>query len=140
MPWLTVVNVVGVLLIAGLIWFLLSKRNSDGLRVIERKHSGEARLVNRADYVEGMQHLPVVLCLTDSELFYENNDMEAHLDLSRIEEVEYTHELATGKDVPQSTVLRLRSHGHTFEFIIDKSAAEKWVTAFPTHRMDEQAV
>ena len=139
MSMLPVLDVLGVVLVAGLVWYLVARHTADQLKTIEQQRRAESKLVGRADFVEGMQHFPVVLSLTDRDLKYENHDLQAQLDLERIEEVEYVHELATGKDVPNGTVLRLRSHGHTFEFIVDKTAADQWVVALPAHRMGGEA-
>ena len=45
--------------------------------------------------------------VTKSTLFYENNDMEASVDLQWVSEVEYDDGLATGAPVKGGKVLRL---------------------------------
>lgn len=131
-------TVVGLLAVAVLVWFYLRQHNSDQLVAIENRRKPEARIVERADYVEGMQHIPVVLSLTNSAIFYENVDLQAQLDLAKIDEVEYDDELATGTAVAaHGRVLRLRSHGHTIEFVVPRESADKWLTNLPGHRMGE---
>jgi hypothetical protein len=34
-------------------------------------------------------------------------------------------------------VLRLRSHGRAFEFVLDNAAAQSWCQRLPPHRMNE---
>ena len=58
--------------------------------------------------------------------------LQASIDLSVIEEVEYDDELATGRSVPDGhRALRLRSHGAAFEFIMPAAEALKWQAALP---------
>ena len=138
MSWIGVATVVGLASVAVLVWFYLRQHTSDQLVAIENRRKPDSRIVERADYVEGMQHIPVVLSLTNSTIFYENVDLQAQLDLARIDEVEYADELATGAAVAaHGRVIRLRSHGHTIEFVVPKGSADKWLTALPGHRMGE---
>lgn len=140
MSWLQIVElitVVGALALGVLIWLFVRQRKLDQLQELIEKHRPTAKVVGRAEFVEGIQRFPVVLALTDSSIHYENPDLQAYLELNRIEEVEYDNELSHGKEVEDGRVLRLRSHGHTFEFILDKSSAEKWTAMLPPHRMDE---
>jgi hypothetical protein len=96
------------------------------------KRQPNSKLVSRADYVEGMESIPVGLSLAADSLYYENPDLEASFELNRIDEVEYSDELATGKMVDDDCmVLRLRSHGTAFEFVLDKPEAKKWMAALP---------
>lgn len=120
-------TVVGVLVLAGLIIVYLKLRRKDMIGTFLEKRRGSSKLVTRADYVEGAELIPVAMALTNDSLYYENPDLEASFELSRIDEVEYSDDLVTGKNHRTDTrVLRLRSHGATFEFLMDKADAQKW--------------
>ena len=67
---------------------------------------------------------------------YENPDIEASLDLNQLEEVEYDDETATGHHVT-GKALRLRSHGHCFEFLLDDATAREWAKLLPPHQFSE---
>lgn len=128
-------TVIGVVVLAVLIWFFLRTRSQDLLAEMMEKRRGSSRVVSRADYVEGMQVIPVAISLSDSNLFYENSDMQASFELARIEEVEYDDELATGRSVSEgSRALRLRSHGTAFEFVMPAAEIAKWQAALPARR------
>src|SRR5687768_12551805 len=104
MSWLQiveVVTVVGVVALVVLIWLFKRNRISDQLQAIIAKRRASSKIVVEADFVEGMQHIPVALALTDTTFHYENPDLQAEIELSRIDEVEYDTELATGKEVPE---------------------------------------
>jgi hypothetical protein len=131
-PSIEILTVLGVVVLAGLVWFFIRTLSHDRLDAIIKKRMATAKLVTPADYVEGGTHIPVALALDEKCLYYENVDLQASLDLDRIEEVEYDDELATGGDV-HGRVLRLRSHGHTFEFILDNPTAARWSAVLPQH-------
>ncbi|HEX7191815.1 MAG TPA: hypothetical protein VF381_09620 [Thermoanaerobaculia bacterium] len=138
MPFLTTITVVGLVVLAGLVWLFMRTRQQDLIADIMAKRKGSSKLVARAEYVEGMQKYPVALSLTDTAIYYQNPDLDASFDLKDIEEVEYDDELATGRSVPAGCrALRLRSHGHTFEFILQPADCTQWMAALPTHRANE---
>ena len=139
MPWLTTVTVVGVILFAVLVVIFLKVRQKDLVSAFMEKRRAGSKLVSRADYVEGVEKIPVALSLTDKALFYENPDLEASFDLDRIDEVEYSQDLSTGRSHDlQHEVLRLRSHGATFEFLLEKADCAKWMAALPARQMGGQ--
>ncbi len=128
-------TVIGVVVLAVLIWFFLRTRSQDLLAEMMEKRRGSCRVVSRADYVEGMQKLPVAISLSDTNLYYENPELQASFELPRLEEVEYDDELATGRSIPPgSRALRLRSHGTTFEFVMEAAEIAKWQAALPARR------
>lgn len=128
-------TVIGVVVLAVLIWFFLRTRSQDLLAEMMEKRRGSSRVIARADYVEGMQVIPVAISLTDTDLYYENSDMQASFELARIDEVEYDDELATGRAVPAgSRAMRLRSHGTAFEFVMPSAEIAKWQAALPARR------
>jgi|SRR5438874_2305142 len=138
MPFLTPITVVGLVVLAGLVWLFLRTRQQDLIADIVAKRKGSSKVVARAEYVEGLESIPVALSLTDTAIYYQNPDIDASFELKDIEEIEYDDELATGRGVPHDCrALRLRSHGHTFEFILKQADCEKWMAALPRHRADE---
>lgn len=138
MPFLTTITVVGLVVLAGLVWLFMRTRQQDLIADIMAKRKGSSKLVARAEYNEGMQKFPVALSLTDTAIYYQNPDLDASFELKDVEEVEYDDELATGRSVPQGCrALRLRSHGHTFEFILQPADCQQWMAALPPHRADE---
>ena len=136
MPGLGLITVVGIIVLAGLIALFIKFRNQDHLDALIAKRRASAKLCCRAEYLEGMEKIPVAMALTDDTLFYENDDLQAFLELARIEEIEYDDETATGHSV-SGKALRLRSHGQKFEFLLDLANASKWESLLPPHRMDE---
>ncbi len=134
------ITVVGLVVLAGLIVLFLRTRASDLLEEIMTKRRPTSKLVSRAEYIEGLERMPVALALTEDKFYYENPDLNAMFDLDRIDEVEYDDELATGRPVEHGCrALRLRSHGTTFEFILAPQDCAKWMAALPQHRANEEA-
>lgn len=117
----------GVVVLAVLIVVFLKVRRKDLIAALLEKRRGSSRLVTRADYVEGAELIPVAVALTNDSLYYENPDLQASFELARIDEIEYADDLMTGKNHRNDArVLRLRSHGQTFEFLMDKADVTKW--------------
>lgn len=135
---LATMTLVGLAVLAVLVVVFLKLRRTDHLTALMDKRRNASKLVTRAEYVEGREQIPVALSLTPDTIYYENPDMEASFDLNRIDEVEYTDDLATGRDVHGCRVLRLRSHGATFEFLLDKKDCDKWMAALPPHLYGDQ--
>jgi hypothetical protein len=131
--------VVGLIAIAALTAWYLKLRQKDVLESYLAKRRGSAKLVSRAEYVEGPEMIPVALALTDTSFFYENADLQASFDLDRIDEIEYDDDLSTGRTLHGACrVLRLRSHGTTFEFVLDNSECPKWTAALPPRSYGKQ--
>lgn len=136
MESLTVITIVGVAVLGGLVLLFRRVRSKDLIDgCIQRRQQG-ARACSRAELVEGRERIPVALAITEDTLYYENPDMQASLELRNIDEVEYDDETATGHAVIGKT-LRLRSHGHMFEFVLDAKAARQWEEMLPAHRIDQ---
>lgn len=134
----TVATVVGLVVLAGLVAVYLKLRARDQIAAILQKRQPTSKLVSRADYMEGAESIPVALSLTGDTFYYENSDLEASFELARLDEVEYDDELVTGKSIPETCrALRLRSHGATFEFVLEKAEATKWSAALPPRRLGE---
>ncbi|HYS53720.1 MAG TPA: hypothetical protein VER58_08160 [Thermoanaerobaculia bacterium] len=131
---LPVVTFAGLAVLAALVWILMRMHSKDLIEQKMARRRTSARLVSRADFVEGLERIPVALALTNDSIVYENPDIDASLDLKQIEEVEYDNETSTGQ-VLDGNALRLRSHGHTFEFVLDPDSTGKWRAALPPRRM-----
>jgi len=129
-------TVVGIVVAAALVVLLLRFRVQDKLQAIETKRRGEATVVTRAHFVEGLERMPVVISLVGGTFCYDNADLEACLELPHVEEIEYDDETATGHSVTPGKALRLRSHGHAFEFVLDHASAAKWESVLPGRRYD----
>jgi hypothetical protein len=142
MPGLATMTIVGVIVLAVLFIVFMRVRQQDLLGEIMQKRKGSSKLVSRADYVEGVEKIPVVLALTGDTFYYENMDLQASFELERIDEIDYDDDLATGRSHhADARVLRLRSHGAAFEFLVDKSEIEKWKAQLPPRRLEgSQAV
>jgi hypothetical protein len=138
MPWVGTVTVVGLVVLAGLIWLFIRTRNRDLLEAIMNKRRPSSKLVSRAEYVEGLERMPVALALTDDTFYYENSDLQALFELRTIDEIEYDDELATGRSLQHGCkALRLRSHGTTFEFVLEPAECARWQQALPPRRAND---
>ena len=136
MPGLGTVTVVGLVVLAALIWVFMRMRMKDQLDELMAKRRGSCRIVSRAHFLEGIEKIPVALALDNETVYYENADLQATLDLGHIVEVEYDDETATGHSVVGKP-LRLRSHGHAFEFMLDQATARQWEQLLPARRVDQ---
>ena len=131
------IEVVLAIAVVGLVIFFLRNRRKDQLSGMMQKRRATSKLVTSADYVEGLERMPVAVALTPDTFYYENPDLEASFDLNRLDEIEYDDELATGRSVLHQgeRVLRLRSHGTTFEFILRAADVSQWQAALPGRRL-----
>lgn len=138
MSSLGIVTLVGVVVLAALLWFFLRTRSHDLLTAIMDKRRAGSKLVSAAEYVEGMERIPVALALTADTFYYENPDLQASFELARVDEIEYDTELAVGRSVDEGNrALRLRSHGATFEFILPSEESKKWEATLPARRIGQ---
>ncbi len=135
MPWLTTVTIVGVVVLAALVWLFIRTRSKDLIEEMMTKRRATAKAVARAEFLEGPNRIPVALSLMDDRIVYENPDIDAYLETKNIEEIEYDDETSTGHSV-HGRVLRLRSHGHTFEFELDGPMAHHFETVLPAKHSD----
>ena len=133
---LTAVTVIGLVVLAALIWLFLKTRSKDLIEEMMVKRRASSRLVSRAEFLEGMEKINVALSLATDRICYENPDIDAYLELRHIEEIEYDDETATGHPI-EGRVLRLRSHGHTFEFLLEIPTARQWESMLPPRRADQ---
>jgi hypothetical protein len=139
MTMLEIVTLAGVALFVVLVVVFLKVRQKDLVSAFMEKRRASSKIVSRAEYVEGVEKIPVALSLTADALYYENPDLEASFDLDRIDEVEYSQDLSTGRSHDTNhEVLRLRSHGATFEFLLEKADCDKWMAILPARRLGGQ--
>src|ERR1051325_7839528 len=136
MAWLPTATVVGAVVLVALLVIFLRVRAQDQLEAIINQKKSSSRLVTRAQFVEGLERIPVALSLASDAVNYENPDLQASLSLDVIDEIEYDDETATGHTVVGKT-LRLRSHGHTFEFILDSATARQWSELLAPRTFDQ---
>ncbi len=133
-------SLVGLAAVAVLLFYFLRRHRQDQITGMLEKRRRTSKLVSRAEYVEGLESMPVAVALTADSFYYENPDLEASFDLNRIDEIEYGDELATGRVVEaHSHVLRLRSHGTVFEFILNNDDSARWKAAMPPRRLGPTA-
>ncbi len=128
--------VVALVVVVALAWWYRRQRTDDALNGIMSRHRDTAKICSRAELVDGRNHIPVALTLEQSQIYYENSDMDAALDIDHIDEVEYASDLVTG-GIASGAVLRLRAHGRAIEFVMDMTAAEKWSRLLPPHRLND---
>jgi hypothetical protein len=131
MSWILIAAVVIVFV---LIWNLRRRFASDRLEHFLERRRASSRLVSLGEFVDGSRHLSVALAVTDSTFYFENSDMQASVDLERVEEIDYATELATGGTISGGRVLRLRSHSQTFEFVLSEDVASRWNVILPARR------
>lgn len=137
MIWLSIAAVAAIGFLA---WNLSRRLGSDHLAAFSDRRRASARLVSRGEFVDGSRRLPVALALTDSALIYENTELKASLGLEWVREIEYDTMLATGLDVRDGRVLRLRSDSQTFEFVLPVDVADRWGSLLPTRSGSEGSV
>lgn len=126
-----------VLVVLFLIVNLTKRLAADRLQTFLDRRRDSCRLVSRGELVDGNRHISVALALSDGEFYYENSDMQASLERTRIQEVEYEDELATGVPI-HGKVLRLRCISQTFEFVLPSDSVRQWQAVMPPHRMSEE--
>jgi hypothetical protein len=131
------IAVVGLIVVIALGLILVRKLREDKIESLLKKRRNVARVSQIALYVEGPSQVPVALTLTKSMLFYENEDLQASLELARINEVEYDDDVSTAQSSAHGRVLRLRSHGQVFEFILRKEKAAEFEEHLPAHHIDQ---
>jgi len=124
--------------LVALVWWYRRERANDVFKGIMSRHR-DARICSKAELVDGRNHIPVALTLEQSQIYYQNADLDATVDIDHIEEVEYASDLLTG-GISSGAVLRLRAHGRAMEFVLDFSSAEKWAQLLPPHRMGEAGI
>ena len=129
------ITVILVVVLAALVVFFIRTRRQDQISAMLEKRRGQSKIACKAEYANGIERMPVALTLSEKAIFYENPDLEASLDIDRIDEIEYDDELTTGRNLEAgSRVIRMRSHGTPFEFIVSAADAARWQQALPARQ------
>ena len=133
------ISALAVAVTAVLCWALYRRVGDSRIDALVDKRRPTSRMASSGEFVDGNRHLKVAIALTNTDLFYENADMEASLDLRWVREIEYDSCLATGHAVRAGKVLRIRSVSQLFEFVLPKDVFARWHTALPPRRWVELA-
>lgn len=133
MVWLSVAAM-GVA--AFLCWTLYRRVRASRIEALTDRRRPTSRMVGRGEFVDGSRHLTVALALTNTDLFYENGDMQASLDLRWVREIEYDTRLATGHATAGGKVLRIRCFSQVFEFIVPNADLVRWHMMLPPRGRD----
>lgn len=128
------ISVVALALIVALGAYLYRRLGASRIDAIANKRRATSRAVTSGEFVDGNRHLKVALALTSTDLFYENADMKAYVDLRWVQEVEYDTCLATGKEVEGGKVLRIRCYSQVFEFVLPNAVVPSWHLLLPQRR------
>ena len=131
---LFLVSVVALGVIAVLGWNLYRRLGADRIDAIADKRRATSRTVSSGEFVDGNRHVKVALALTSTDLFYENAEMKAYLDLRWVQEVEYDTCLATGQEAADGKVLRIRCYSQVFEFVLPSKVVPTWYLMLPPRR------
>lgn len=127
-------TVAAVGVVAFLSWNLYQRFGVDRIDALTAKRRSTSRIVSSGEFVDGNRHMKVALALTNTDLFYENGDMEASLDLRWVSEIEYDTRLATGHTIPDGKVLRIRCFSQVFEFVLPNDVVVRWHMMLPPRR------
>jgi len=118
-------------------WNLYQRFAASRIAVLLEKRRPTSRMVSEGEFVDGNRHLQVALALTTTDLFYENADMQASLDLRWAREIEYDTTLATGQEVVGCKVLRIRCFSQVFEFVLPNDVVPRWHMMLPPRQQNE---
>ena len=132
--WMSVAAVVVVIFLA---WNLRRRFASSGIEAILTRRRATSRIVSDGEFVDGNRRMKVALALTSTDLFYENRSVAASLDLRWIREIEYDSALATGQEVADGKVLRIRSFSQVFEFVIPAGVIPRWHLMLPPRQQKD---
>jgi hypothetical protein len=138
MPTWTLIAAVIALAVLG--WNLYRRRGAGRIEKFMERRQPTARMVSRAEFIDGGRQVAVALAVTDSTFFYENAAMQASLDLQWVREIEYGTELTNGGAVAGGKVLRLRCYSQTFEFVLPNEVVARWHMMMPPRRAIVPAV
>ena len=136
---LFLVSVVALVVIVALSWNLYQRVGASRIDAITDKRRASSRTVSSGEFVDGNRHVKVALALTSTDLYYENADMKAYLDLRWVQEVEYDTCLATGQEAQDGKVLRIRCYSQVFEFVLPSKVVPTWYLMLPPRRATQMA-
>ena len=132
--WLSIAALGGVVFLC---WNLYRRFVASRIGVLLERRRPTSRMVSEGEFVDGNRHLQVALALTTTDLFYENADMQASLDLRWAREIEYDTTLATGQEVTGGKVLRIRCFSQVFEFVLPNDVVARWHMMLPPRQQAE---
>ena len=122
----------GAVAIVVLAWTLRREHLREGLAQRIRRRRVSARISSVAELIDGGNRIPVALTLERSHIFYESGALQARLEISRLDEVEYDTAQGTGRNI-----LRLRARGQSLEFVLTPAVAKEWALLLPAHRFGD---
>jgi hypothetical protein len=134
MVWLSIAAAGVVVFLS---WNLHHRFAASRIETLIEKRRATSRMVSSGEFVDGSRHLKVALALTTSDLYYENADMQASLDLRWVREIEYDTSLVTGQEVPGGKVLRIRCFSQVFEFVLANDVVARWHMMLPPRQQNE---
>lgn len=126
-------SILGLTVAVLLGWSLFKRLASDHIEQIMEGRRATSRLVSRGELIDGNKHIPISLALGELAIYYENQSMQASLDLDWIEEVEYRADLITGRYAGEERILMLRCFDQAFEFLVPSEALPQWQMMLPAH-------
>ncbi len=132
--WLSIAALGGVVFLS---WIVYRRFVASRIGVLLERRRPTSRMVSEGEFVDGNRHLQVALALTSTDLFYENADMQASLDLRWAREIEYDTTLATGQEVAGGKVLRIRCFSQVFEFVLPNDVVARWHMMLPPRQQSE---
>lgn len=135
--WLSAVAVVVVAVVG---WILYRRAGASRIEALTDKRRASSRMVSGAELIDGSRRMRVAMALTNTDLFYENADMQASLDLRWVHDVEYDTCLSTGQAVDGGKVLRIRCFSQLFEFVLANNVVPRWHMMLPPRRRVEAPV
>ena len=107
--------------LAGLGWWLWRRSRDQSSRGL----CSRARLID-----DGPDPIPVSIALLRSRIAFFNAQFSRTVELDTVDAVEYMSDLVTG-DIADGALMRVKSRGHDFDFVMDTAAARKWSRALP---------
>lgn len=127
-------SVIALGVVVALVWGISRRVGASRIEALTNKRRATSRAVTSGEFVDGNRHMKVALALTSTDLFYENADMQAYLDLRMAQEIEYDTCLATGAEVEGGKVLRIRTYSQVFEFVLPNKVVPSWHLLLPPRR------
>ena len=122
---------------AALVWWYRSLRERGRIASMAKRTAAGAALFSWAQLIDGSKQVSVALSLREGRLKYQNAEVDGSIDVHDIDEIEYVSDLMTGS-MAAGAMLRVRSHGHAFEFALDVATAERWCHSLPPHRLSSR--
>lgn len=124
-----------------LAWNLLRSAGARRASSLNETRRGTSRLKSAGELLlGGVRRRRVLLEVTDSALHYEGSRAKGSLELDSVLEIEYDTVTASGLDVLNGRVLRLRTASETLEFVLPRDTVTSWYMVLPPHPERVRAV